>query len=220
MSNQYFPPYSSFENIKVDLDLSNYTIKKDLYDITHADTFALKANLSTLKTEVDKLDIPKFSNVPDDLSKLTKQVQEDFTKKTDFDTLKTKFDSTDTTKYVLKTKYDTKVGDLKLKIPDVKGLLQKSTFNSKITEIEGKITTAEGKIPDISGLATNTAASSVENKILDISGLATKTETTAVKNKIHDVNGFVKKTDCATEITNIKNDYATKAILDSKLSEL
>ena len=31
---------------------------------------------------------------------------------------------------------------------------------------------------------------------------------------------LLKKTDYATEITSIKNDYATKAVLDSKLSEL
>ena len=45
-----------------------------------------------------------------DLSKLSKEVQEDFTKKTDFNTLKTKVDGIDTTKFVLKTKYDSEVG--------------------------------------------------------------------------------------------------------------
>ena len=104
MSTQYFPPYP-VENIKVDLDLSNYATKKDLDDITHVDTsgFALKTNLSTLKTEVDTLDVPKLSTVPADLSKSTKEVQEDFIKKkTDFNTLKTKVDSIDLTKYILK----------------------------------------------------------------------------------------------------------------------
>ena len=44
--------------------------KKELDYITHADTseFALKTNLSSLKTEVDKLYIPKLSTVPADLS--------------------------------------------------------------------------------------------------------------------------------------------------------
>ena len=33
----YFPPYGdSGENIKVELDLSNYATKTDLKDITHA----------------------------------------------------------------------------------------------------------------------------------------------------------------------------------------
>ena len=31
---------------------------------------------------------------------------------------------------------------------------------------------------------------------------------------------LLKKTDYATEIPSIKNDYATKAILDSKINEL
>ena len=52
--SQYFPPYNnSGENIKVGLDLSNYTTKKDIKDITHVDTssYALKTNLAALKTE-------------------------------------------------------------------------------------------------------------------------------------------------------------------------
>ena len=169
-SNKHFPPYSTshLKNIKVELDLTGYATKKDLDDITHVDTseFALKTNLSALKTAVDKLDIPKLTTVPADLAKLTKKVQEDFLKKTDFNSLKTKVDSIDVSKYVLKTKYDSEVGNLKIKIPDVSRFLLKSTFNSKITEIEGKITTVDNKIPGISGLATKAS----------INALATKTE--------------------------------------------
>ena len=86
MSSKYYPPYltSHLENIKVELDLSNYATKTYLNNITHVDTssFALKTNLKNLKTEVHKLDIDKLNAVPVDLSKLTKEVQEDFTKKT------------------------------------------------------------------------------------------------------------------------------------------
>ena len=39
-------------------------------------------------------------------------------------------------------------------------------------------------------------------------------------NKFPDVSGFIKKTDYATEITNIKNDYVTKAALTSQLNDL
>ena len=73
--SQYFPtPSSHKENIKVEIDLSNYVTKKDINDITHLDTsnFALKTNLSSLKTEVDKLDIDKLATAPVDLSKLSK----------------------------------------------------------------------------------------------------------------------------------------------------
>ena len=56
----------------------------------------------------------------------------DLTAKTDFNNLKTKVDDIDLSKYILKTKYDSEVGDLKLKIPDISGLLQTSVFNSKM----------------------------------------------------------------------------------------
>ena len=72
---QYFPNmFRSFGgNINVKLDLSNYAIKTDLKNVTHVDTssFALKPDLASLKTEVDKLDIEKLVPVPVDLSKLS-----------------------------------------------------------------------------------------------------------------------------------------------------
>ena len=61
--NQYFPkPYKSFGgDIKFRVDFSNYATKTDIKNISHVDTsiFALKSNLASLKTEVDKLDIDK-----------------------------------------------------------------------------------------------------------------------------------------------------------------
>ena len=87
--------------------------------------------------------------------------------------LKTKVDGIDLTKYVLKNDYDTIIGNLELKIPDISGLLQTSTFNSKVTEIENKIKTAESK-PDISGLASKTELKNVENKIPDSNGFVKK----------------------------------------------
>ena len=57
--SQYFPkPLKSFgRNINVKVDLSNYATKTDLENILQVDTssFALKANLAGLNTEVDKL---------------------------------------------------------------------------------------------------------------------------------------------------------------------
>ena len=72
--SEYFPkPQSHEENIKVKIDLSNYATKEDVKNITHVDTswFALKTNLSSLKTEVDKVDIDKLVPVPNNLSKLS-----------------------------------------------------------------------------------------------------------------------------------------------------
>ena len=97
MSN-YFPPYNnSSENIKVELDLSNYAMKKDIKDVTHIDIsgFASKTNLAALKTEVDKIDTDKLKTVPDDLAKLSNVVKNDVVKKTDYNTLKSKVDGID-----------------------------------------------------------------------------------------------------------------------------
>ena len=76
--SEYFPkPQSHEENIKVKIDLSNYATKEDINNVTHVDTssFALKTNLCSLKTEVDKLDIDKLVPVPTDLSKLSNVVK-------------------------------------------------------------------------------------------------------------------------------------------------
>ena len=56
----YYPPYkSSSNNVKVDLDLTNYATKNDLKNITHVyvSSFASKTNLAALKSEVDKIDV-------------------------------------------------------------------------------------------------------------------------------------------------------------------
>ena len=63
--SQYFPkPYEPFGgDINVKVDLSNYATKTDIKNILPVDTssFALKSNLASLKTKVDKLDIEKFT---------------------------------------------------------------------------------------------------------------------------------------------------------------
>ena len=74
MSSQYYPPYkNSSNNIKVELDLSNYATKKDINDITHVDLsgFASKTNLAALKTKVDKIDADKLKTTPIDLDRLS-----------------------------------------------------------------------------------------------------------------------------------------------------
>ena len=75
--SQYLPkPFESFDgDINVKDDLTNYTTKADIKNISHVDTwsFALKSNLAGLKTEVYKLDINKLVPVPVDLSKLSMQ---------------------------------------------------------------------------------------------------------------------------------------------------
>ena len=78
MSQNFPKPYEPFgANINVKVDLSNYATRADLKNISHVDTssFALKTNLSSLKTEVDKVDIDKLVPVPVDLSKLSDVVK-------------------------------------------------------------------------------------------------------------------------------------------------
>ena len=73
--SQYFPkPYEALGgDINVKVDLWNYATKTDITNISHVDTasFALKTNLASLKTEVDKLDSDKLVPVPIDLSKIS-----------------------------------------------------------------------------------------------------------------------------------------------------
>ena len=121
--SQYFPPYRSFErNIKVELDLSSYAKKKaDLKNVAHVDvsSFALKTNLGSLKTEVDKSDIAKLAPVPNDLAKLSNAVKNDVVKKTGYDKLVIKVNGIDTTNFALKTKYERDGSDFEEKINKV-----------------------------------------------------------------------------------------------------
>ena len=185
--SKFFPKlYKPFgRGINIKLDLSNYATKTDIKNISHVDTsgFALKTNLATLKTEVDKLNIDKLVPVPVDLSKLSDLVKNDVVKKTLYDKLVAKANKMDTSGFMLKTKYDTDKWELENKIPS--DLVKKADYNSKITEIENKI-------PDVSNLATKTALTAVENKIASVSSLVKKigynTKTTEIENKLNDHN--------------------------------
>ena len=118
----YYPPYKrSSNNIKVELDLTNYATKTDLKNITPTDvsSFASKTDLAALKTEVDKIDVDKLKTVPDDLAKLINVVKNEVVKKTDF--------SADN--YITRTKFSTntnalddKIDKVDKNIPDVSNL--------------------------------------------------------------------------------------------------
>ena len=168
--SQYFPkPYGPFGGDSVKVDLSNYATKTDIKNITHVDTssFALKTNLASLKTEVDKLYIDKLVPVPVDLGKLSSVVKNDVFEKTEYDKLVVIVDNIDTSAFVLKTSYDTDKSKLENKIPDTSGLVKKTDYDAKITEIEGKL-------PDVNNLVTKTALATVENKIPGVSNLVKK----------------------------------------------
>ena len=102
-------------------------------------------------------DIDKLVPVPVNLRKLSDVVKNDVVKKTVYDTLVAKVNSIDTSRFVLKTKYDRDKPDVENKIPDTSGLVKKTDY-----------TKIEDKVPSICGLATNTALTADENKIPNI----------------------------------------------------
>ena len=102
MSDYFRKRYKCFDgDISVKVDLSNYATKTDLKNVSHADvsSFALKSNLATLKTEVDKIDADKLKTVPFDLAKLSNVVKNDVIKKTEYNKLVAKVDNIDTTNF-------------------------------------------------------------------------------------------------------------------------
>ena len=219
----YYPPYkSSNNNVKGELDLTNYATKTDLKNITHVDvsSFASKTNLAALKTEVDKIDTDKLKTAPTDLAKLINAIENDVVKKTDYNTKVasieaqitgltkntvdnladiTKLKAIDINSFVTRTKFsadtnalDDKIGGLATKT-SLNSYLQTSTFNSKVTEVKSKI-----KDADIIAKSANTKANTVRSNL----------------------TSYATKADVATDITTIKNDYVTNASLSSQLKDL
>ena len=232
MSSQYFPPYGSSNNIKVELDLANYATKNDVKNITHVDvsSYLTKTNLAALKSEVDKINVDKLKTVPVDLAKLSNVVKNDVVKKTDYNT---KVTSTENQiAGVTKNMIDNLADITKLKAVDTSNFVLKTKLASDVTTLENKIDTVDKKIPDISGLATKTSLTSclqtatfnskvteVENKrkSTDIIAKSANTKANTIRS---DLTGYAKKADVATDITSIKNDYATNASLTSQLNDL
>ena len=64
--NKYFLESKSLGEMKIELYLSDYATKTDLKNATGIETssFAKKADLASLKSNVDKLGIDKLKNVP------------------------------------------------------------------------------------------------------------------------------------------------------------
>ena len=183
----YYPPYkSSSNNIKVELDLTDYPTKSDLKNITHTDvsSFASKTNLSALKTDVDKIDVDKLKTVPDDLAKLSNVVKNEVVKKTDF--------SADD--YIKKTKFsgdinslDDKTDKVEKKIPDVSSLETKKNVTTLVKNLDNRIDNL--KIREYAKKTTlsnymlasdfNTKSTELENKIKDADVIAKSAVTKA-----------------------------------------
>ena len=108
MSNYFRRRYKRFDgDISVKVDLPNYATKTDLKNVSHVDfsSFALKSNLASLKTEVDKMDAGKLKTVPVDLAKLSNVVKNHVIKKSEYDKLVAKLNGVDNKNFVSRTKY-------------------------------------------------------------------------------------------------------------------
>ena len=102
-------------------------------------------------------------------------VNNNVVKKTVYDKLVAKVNNIDTSRFVLKIKYDTDKSNLEKLVVQTKkflmlvDLLKKTDYNSKITKIESKI-------PSVSGLATDSASTAAENKIPNVTNLVKKAD--------------------------------------------
>ena len=142
----YYPPFkSSNNNVKVELDLTNYATKTDLKNITHVDvsSFASKTNLAALKTEVDKIDTDKLKTAPTDLAKLTNAIENDVVKKTDYNTQVTSIEAqiAGLTKNIV----DNLADITKLKAIDTNSFVNKTKFSADINTLDDKIDDVEKK---------------------------------------------------------------------------
>ena len=229
----YYPSYkSSSNNVKVELDLTNYATKTDLKNITHVDvsSFASKTNLAALKTEVDKIDTDKLKTAPTDLAKLTNAIENDVVKKTDYNTKVTSIEAQ--IAGLTKNTVDNLADITKLKAIDTNSFVTRTKFSADTNALDDQIDGVEKKPPDISGLATKTSLNSylqtstfnskvteVESKIKDADIIAKSGNTKA--NTIRcNLTSSATKADVATDITAIKNDYVTTASLSSQLNDL
>ena len=184
--SQYYPPYkSSSNNIKGELDLANYATKTDLKNIAHVDvsSFASKINLAALKTEVDKIDADKLKTTPVDLTKLTKPVEHDVVKKTDYNTKVTSIEAQ--IAGLTKNTVDNLADIAKLKAIDTNSFVTRTKLSADTNALDDKIDNVE-ITPDISGLATKTSL----NDYLQTVTFTSKV--TQVENKIKDADIRVK----------------------------
>ena len=165
--------------------------------------------------------------MPDDLAKLSNVVKNDVVKNTEYNALKTKVDGIDTFSFITKTKFtaytnvlDDKIDKVDKKIPVLTDFVTTARFNHEKNLLATKtaLTTVENKISDIGNLATKTSLSSLlpvstfNSKVAELEGKVTTADNT--------FSAYAKKTNVASDTTKIKNDYATKASLDSKINDL
>ena len=141
----YYPPYkSSSNNVKVELDLTNYATKTDLKNIMHVDvsSFASKTNLAALKSEVD---VDKLKTAPVDLAKLTNAIENDLVKKTVYNTKVTSIETQ--IAGLTKNTVDNLADITKLKAIDTNNFVTRTKFSADTNALDDKIDNVEKKNP-------------------------------------------------------------------------
>ena len=142
----YYPPYkNSSNNVKVELDLTNYATKTDLKNITHigVSSFASKTNLAVLKTEVDEIDTDKLKTAPTYLAKLTNAIENDVVKKTDYNTKVTSIEAQ--IPGLTKNTVDNLADITKLKAIDTNSFVTRTKFSADTNVLDDKIDGVEKK---------------------------------------------------------------------------
>ena len=233
---KYFPePYERFDgNIRVSLDLSNYVTKADFKGAAsiNASTLASKADLDSLKTKVDTLDVDKLNTSLVRLSKLSNLVGNCVVKLREYDKLVAKVNAIginlpNTSLLIIKTQYDSdkqglkeKTVDVDRKICNTSELVKKTVYNIEIIDIKNQI-------PGITNLVIkvtlNAKTIKIENKIPSTSTLVRNTNynirITKIENKILDISSFGKKRHINNEVTsNITIKMLTKGKLSNQIT--
>ena len=150
------------------------------------------SGLSSLKSNVDKIDVDKLVSVPKNLSKLSDVVKNDVVKKTDYNTKikdiehKIPYIINSTTTAVLNAKID----DIKSKIPNITNLSPTAALNAKINEIKGEI-------PDHSKYITTP-----EFNMLTAENISARLKQPNLATKC-DIADFVKKEDFDDKLNNL-----------------
>ena len=134
------------QNLLKKVDLTSLKSEVDKLNIDKLK--GVQTVLNIFKSKVDKLDADKLVPVPVYLSKLGDVVKNDVVKK---------------------DVYNAKIKDIEDKIPDITNLAIKSTLNAKINE-------GKNEVPSTTNLATTTALIAVEQKIPDHSKYITSPE--------------------------------------------
>ena len=142
----YYPPHkSSSNNVKVELDLTNYATKTDLKNITHVhvSSFGSKTNLAALKTEIDKMDVDKLKTTPIYLAKLSNVVKNDVVKKTDYNAKVTSIKGQ--IAVITKNTIYNLADITKLKAVDTSNFVTRTKFSADAIAIDDKIDGVEKK---------------------------------------------------------------------------